>query len=320
MAPSRSIPPVGRFHYKSIMNRWGKRIGYALGGVVVLLLVVVGAVYALSERRFRQTYDVPGEELSVSADSATLARGAHIAKAVSGCEDCHGEGLRGKPVIDGAPMGRLVAPNLTRGEGGVGAQLTAQSVERALRHGVGRDGRALRIMPSQDYQHMSDDDTRAVISYVLNLAPANNALAPSKLMLLPRALLVGGALPLLPAEALKDSAARPMTATPGATKEYGAYLSLISGCKGCHGMGLAGGKIAGGDPAWGPASNLTPSGNLGKWTESDFIQTMRTGARPDGYVLKDPMPWKTIGKMTDDELRALWLYLQSVPAKPYGTH
>jgi mono/diheme cytochrome c family protein len=300
------------------MNRWLKRIGYTLGAVVALLLVAVGAVYAVSESRFRRTYDVTGEPLTASTDSATLARGEHLVSAVAGCADCHGEGLRGNPVIDAPPMGRLVAPNLTRGEGGVGAQLTAQSVERAVRHGIGRDGRALRIMPSQDYQYMSDDDARAVVSYVLSVAPSNNTLAPSKLMLLPRALMVGGVLPLLPAEGLRDSAGRPMSVTPEATKEYGNYLSMISGCKGCHGMGLSGGKIEAGDPAWGPAANLTPSGNLGKWSEAEFIQTLRTGKRPDGYALKEPMPWKTIGRMTDDELRALWLYLQSVPAKEFG--
>ena len=92
-------------------------------------------------------------------------------------------------MIDASPMGRIVAPNLTRGEGGVGAELTPQSVERAVRHGIGRDGRALRIMPSPEYQYLRDEDARAVISYVLNIAPVNNALAPSKLMLLPRALM-----------------------------------------------------------------------------------------------------------------------------------
>jgi mono/diheme cytochrome c family protein len=300
------------------MNPWLRRIGYTLGAVVALLLVAVGAVYAVSESRFRRTYDVTGEALTATNDSATLARGEHLVTAITGCVGCHGEGLRGNPVIDASPMGRIVAPNLTRGEGGVGAQLTAQSIERAVRHGIGRDGRALRIMPSPEYQYLSDEDARAVVSYVLGIAPANNTLAPSKLMLLPRALMVGGVMPLLPAEALRDSAGTPMSATPGATKEYGAYLSMVAGCKGCHGLGLSGGKIEAGDPAWGPAANLTPSGNLGKWSEADFVQTMRTGKRPDGYELKEPMPWKTIGKMTDDELRALWVYLQSVPAKDFG--
>jgi mono/diheme cytochrome c family protein len=299
--------------------RWLKRGGYALGALVGLAVVAIAAVYALSEMRFRRTYTVPAEQITVSDDSATLARGAHLAATV-GCADCHGEGLRGHAIIDAAPMGRLVALNLTKGEGGVGAQLSPELIERAVRHGISPTGQALRIMPSQDYQYMSDEDVRAVVSYVQHVQPVNNVLAPSHLMLLPRTLFILGALPVLPAERLRDSASKPMSVTPGPTKEYGLYLSTLAGCLGCHGPGLSGGKIEAGDPAWGPAANLTPSGNLGKWSEAEFVQTIRTGKRSDGTELKAPMPWKTISNMTDDEMHAVWLYLKSVPPRPFGTH
>ena len=299
--------------------RWLKRIGYAVGTLVGLVVVAVGVVYALSELRFRRLYSVPAEHIAVSDDSATLARGAHLAASV-GCAECHGEGLRGNAVINASPMGRLVALNLTKGEGGVGNQLTPELIERAVRHGVAPSGQALRIMPSNDYQYMSDDDIRAVVSYVQHVTPVNNVLAPSRLMLLPRVLLVTNALPLLPAERMRDSAGMPMAVTAGPTREYGLYLATLAGCRACHGPGLSGGKIEAGDPSWGPAANLTPSGNLGKWSEAEFRQTIRTGKRPDGSALRAPMPWKTIANMTDDELHAVWLYLQSVPPRPYGTH
>lgn len=302
------------------MSRWIKRTGYVLGAIVALVLVAVGAVYLLSEMRFRRQYSVPAEQVAVSTDSAVLARGEHIVSAIAGCVDCHGEGLRGGVVIDAPPMGRLVALNLTKGEGGIGHELTPEIVERAVRHGVGRSGRALRIMPSEEYQYLTDDDLRSVVSYVMHIAPVDNSLAPSSLMLLPRALLVFGAMPLLPAEKLRDQPGKPMSVVAGPTAEYGAYLSEVAGCKGCHGPGLSGGKIAAGDPAWGPAANLTPSGNLGKWSEAELVSTLRTGKRPDGVALKEPMPWKTVGRMTDDELHALWLYLRSVPPRAFGTH
>jgi len=298
---------------------WLKRIGYAFGALVGLVIIAVGVVYAMSEVRFRRTYSVPDEHVAVSDDSATLARGAHLAASV-GCADCHGEGLRGNAMIDAAPMGRLVALNLTKGEGGVGGQLTPELIERAVRHGVSPSGRALRIMPANDYQYMSDDDIRAVVSYVQHVTPVNNVLAPSHLMLLPRALLVAQVAQLLPAEQIRDSAGKPMSVTPGPTREYGLYLATLAGCRACHGPGLSGGKIAFGDPSWGPAANLTPSGNLGKWSEAEFVQTIRTGKRPDGTALRAPMPWKTIANMTDEELHAVWLYLQSMPSRPYGTH
>ena len=69
-------------------------------------------------------------------------------------------------MLDAPPMGRLVALNLTKGEGGVGNELTPEIIERAVRHGVGTNGRALRIMPSDDFQYLTDDDLRAVVSYV----------------------------------------------------------------------------------------------------------------------------------------------------------
>lgn len=298
--------------------RWLKRIGYAIGALVGLVVIAVGVVYALSELRFRKTYSVPEEHIAVSDDSATLARGAHLAASV-GCADCHGEGLRGNAMIDAPPMGRLVALNLTKGDGGVGGQLTPELIERAVRHGVAPNGQPLRIMPANDYQYMTDDDVRAVVSYVRHVTPVNNVLAPSRLMLLPRVLLVTNALPLLPAERMRDSAGAPMSVAPGPTKDYGLYLATLAGCRACHGPGLSGGKIEAGDPSWGPAANLTPSGNLGKWSEAEFVQTIRTGKRPDGSALRAPMPWKTIANMTDDELHAVWLYLQSVPPRPFGT-
>lgn len=59
---------------------------------------------------------------------------------------------------------------------------------------------------------------------------------------------------------------------------------------------------------------MTPSGDLGHWTFDDFATTVRTGQTPEGKVL-DPsvMPWPIATRMTDVELEALWLYLQSLP-------
>src|SRR5947208_16855724 len=152
------------FSHAGVSMRWVKRAGYALAGLIALVVIAIGVVYAMSEMRFRRTYSVADEQVVVSDDSVTLARGAHLAATV-GCADCHGEGLRGNAMIDASPMGRLVALNLTKGEGGVGGQLTPELIERAVRHGISPTGQALRIMPANDYQYMSDDDLRAVVSY-----------------------------------------------------------------------------------------------------------------------------------------------------------
>jgi cytochrome c1 len=99
-------------------------------------------------------------------------------------------------------------------------------------------------------------------------------------------------------------------------REYGRYLADVSGCHGCHGDGLSGGRVAG-PPGLPPASNLTPAG-LGTWTEEGFVRAIRQGVKPDGTPINEFMPWRVYAAMTDAELNALWTYLASVEAKPFG--
>jgi len=66
------------------------------------------------------------------------------------------------------------------------------------------------------------------------------------------------------------------------------------------------------------APNLTPGGEVAFWSEEDFIATLRTGVTPSRHKLTAKMPWKYFGQMTDEELRAVWMYLQSLSALPQG--
>jgi hypothetical protein len=59
-------------------------------------------------------------------------------------------------------------------------------------------------------------------------------------------------------------------------------------------------------------------GEMKGWSEEQFITTMRTGITPGGKQLIEFMPWKYFGQMTDDELKAVWMYLQSLPALLQG--
>ena len=106
------------------MNKWIKRTLYVLGGVVGLVACAAASVYGLSERRFRKSYTVSPETIALSDDSATLARGQHLATVIGKCVGCHGDSFQGAAMFDAAPMGRLVALNLTSGQGGVGGELT----------------------------------------------------------------------------------------------------------------------------------------------------------------------------------------------------
>jgi hypothetical protein len=110
---------------------------------------------------------------------------------------------------------------------------------------------------------------------------------------------------------------KPPVVEPGVTLDYGRYLSV--GCIGCHGPNFSGGKIAIGPPDWPPAANLTPHADsrVAKWSEGDFIAALRTAKRPDGVELNPAMP-RAFGNMDDTELKALWLFLKSLPAVPMG--
>ncbi len=98
------------------------------------------------------------------------------------------------------------------------------------------------------------------------------------------------------------------------TVEYGEYLVNAHGCRSCHGQQLNGAQPA--EPGAPFAHNLTRGGELVGWSEADFFATLRTGVTPTGRQLSDSMPWKGLGKMTDDELRAVWLFLNSLAPLP----
>jgi mono/diheme cytochrome c family protein len=181
---------------------------------------------------------------------------------------------------------------------------------RAIRHGVDPDGRALAVMPSQNFYYMSNTDLGAIIAYLRTLPPVNNEYPDPELGVMGR-ILIGAGMLKFPAEQINHST-RPAIPEAGVTKDYGDYLVRIGLCRDCHGENLAGGS----DPNAPLGSNLTPGGDLGKWDEATFINVIRSGNTPTGRRLSKEMPWVRFKGMTDDELMAVWLSLASLPALP----
>lgn len=290
------------------MKKWIRRLGMGLGALLGLVLLLLAVAYGVSKRKLAKEYDVAGAALNITRDPAQLARGRHLATAVSKCTDCHGADLGGRVFIDAQPMGVLIASNLTAGRGGIQTRYTDAQLEAAIRHGVRPDKRGLLFMPSDEFQHLSDDDAAAIIAYLRSVPPVDRELPASRVGPLGHVLFAAGQLPLVPAERIDHTPRKRQAPPRGATVEYGRYLVSVGGCTGCHGPDLAG--AAHGGP---PSPNITPAGAIGSWSEADWFRAMREGKRPDGSAIQPPMPWKSVGMMSDDEMRAMFMYLHTVP-------
>lgn len=287
------------------MRKVLKWIGILIASLIGLALLALVSIYYVTETKLNQIYDIQVEEVAIPSDQASIERGRHLVTAIGFCTECHVANFAGQVWDDGPLVGKLVVKNLTAGKGGIGSSYTDVDWVRALRHGVGPNGKSLLIMPSNLYYRFSDTDLGAIIAYLKQIPPVDNQLQETTIGPMARMFILQDP-SILPAQVIDHSGPRPPDPQPGVTTAYGEYLATV--CIICHGENLAGEEGAGG------GLNLTPAGDLGDWTEEDFINTLRTGNTPEGEVLDEElMPWKSLGKMTDDELKAIWLYLRSIP-------
>lgn len=299
------------------MRKVLKWVGIFVAVLVGLVLLLLAYVYFSIDIRMNKQYSVQVESVVVPTDAASIEYGKHVAT-IRDCVNCHGEDLGGRVLVDDPMVGQIYTANLTSGEGGAASEFSDEDFVRAIRHGVDNEGEPLLVMPANDFYYLSDKDLGAVIAYVKSVPPVDKVWPEHTLAFPIRAMVAAGQIDPLPAEVIDHTAPRPVSPEPGVTVEYGKYMALS--CIGCHGEGLSGGKIPGAPPDFPEALNLTPGGELVGWSEADFIQTLRTGVTPSGRELRQEyMPWNILGQMTDDELKALWLYLQSVPAREQGT-
>ena len=300
------------------MKRVLKWVG--IGLLVLVGIIVVGGVvgHFAGKARLEKAPEIVTRPVAVPDDPAAVAEGERLVKMVSFCEECHGDGLAGEVLIDGEVGLYVPATNLTAGAGGIGASYTDADWERAIRHGVGPDGRVLFIMPSNFFQHYSDEDLGNLIAYLKSIPPVDNELGARRVGF--PGTLLGGFVAfdeITRISGIDHAAVGSSTVEKGATAEYGKYLTNIAICGECHGPNLAGITLAEGEDGPPAGPNLTPGGELSGWSEADFINTLRTGQTPSGEML-DPeqMPWTSLGQMSDTELQAIWAYLSGLPALP----
>jgi mono/diheme cytochrome c family protein len=246
-----------------------------------------------------------------------IDRGRHLVESRYACVECHGQNFSGGVMIDAAPIGTLLGPNLTAGEGSRTVGSTPRDWDRIVRHGVKPDGTPA-TMPSVDYELMTDQELSDVVTYIRSRPPMFGEVPPIALGPLGKFLVATGQLPLS-ADLIESHDAPHERYPPESTvsEEFGRHLAGV--CTGCHRADLAGGPIPGGDPSWASARNITPHAEgLAGWTLDQFAAALTEGVRPDGTEVLLPMtlmqPYAL--NMTDVELAALFTYLQSVPPLP----
>ncbi len=306
-----------------------------------LLIIQSGAAAphpkrAAAAKSVRSVLDV--EEIARTPQR--MARGKYLVNGLLQCFGCHSEvdfshrparplpgTIGGGHIFDNAELGlppgaRVVAPNISPDpEFGAGKWKDSDFV-RALRRGIGHDGRTLfPLMPYQYFRQLSDEDLASVIVYIRSIPPVHKARPKTELPPALKAMFQP-----LPPEA---HVAQPDRSDP---LKYGAYLVNAAHCDGCHtptdhktGQPIPGMYLAGGEPLvgpWGPdpkknitvnSLNLTPDpSGISFMDEALFISAIRTGkvkARPLATI----MPWAWFRHLTDRDLKAIYAYLRSIP-------
>ena len=207
-------------------------------GVLFLVLVAAIAVYVGSRQHLK--FDAPYPEVTASTDTAVVARGRYVVRNLVGCAQCHGDTTKYAAYVAGEdvplsggytwdiPPGSIHARNITPDdETGIG-RFADREVARALRYGVGRDGRAL--LPFMELQGLSDEDLVAVVSYLRTQAPVHNVVPAhrySVLGMIVKATVLAN--PVGPKET------PPTTSPRGPTVENGRYLvESVTLCWACH--------------------------------------------------------------------------------------
>lgn len=301
-----------------------KRVIQWIIGILVFL-VAVGSVAVLTgklmaERKRVRHIDVAVVGVPYATGAAVLERGRYL-YASRGCADCHGIDGRGREFANDGKGTRLVGSNIT--PAGVVAQYQPQDWVRAIRHGVKPNGQPLLVMPSEDYNRLTNDDLAAIVAHVRALPAAESEVNAGRPVIdLPLPAWVAYGFDWMPDAAQRIDHTLPPQGpvAAGLSVEHGAYVAHM--CTGCHGKHFSGGRIPVGPPDWPPAANLTPGEGsvMARYPdEQTFLAMLRSGLRPDGTAIA-VMPFLALRQLDDTDARAMYRFLKTLPARPAGQY
>ena len=299
-----------------------KWTGIVLGSLILILIIVVAS-------RQNLKYEAPYPDIKASTDSAVIAHGREIAFGPAHCADCHYAGnadsvfkLGQEPALSGGhvfelPVGNFYARNITPDSvTGIG-RYTDGEIARILRFGVKPNGSA--VIDFMPFHNMSDEDLTAVISFLRSSKPVHNAVPDHSVNMIGRVVKAFLLKPVGPSGEVPRSIPRDSTAV------YGKYLAhSVANCVGCHtnrdmmtgafiGEPFAGGmkfEEPGVPTLVSPNINPNTPGRIYGWSQEDFIKRFRMGK----VISYSHMPWNSFKRMSDNDLKAIYNYLKTLPA------
>jgi len=307
------------------------KLGRVLGFSFLLLLAVLasGITFTVGWRPFFGPKARPITDRKFESTPQRLERGKYIATALSGCIYCHSPhdwAAPGTPFVAGMEgsgtvqpyadlPGRVVAPNLTPDKETGAGTWTDDMLARAIREGIGHDGRALfPMMPYTHFRNMSDEDLASVIVYLRSLPAVRHELPKTDIIFPVKYLIRSEPEPVTSPVSYGNVASDPV--------KYGAVLVNLAGCGDCHtsqvdGKNVPGMDFAGGGPLIGPwghvaSANLTPDPTgIAGYDENFFLNVIRTG-QVNGQALNAIMPVMVYKDLTDGDLKAMFAYLRTL--------
>jgi mono/diheme cytochrome c family protein len=296
--------------------------------------LILGLVLATAARQHRK-FEAPYPALRASRDPAVIERGRYLAMGPAHCVDCHGAGAgpstgsTASAALSGGrefhlPVGTFRVPNITPdATTGIG-RYRDEEIARMLRYGVRPDGEVL--VPFMPFADLSDEDLTALISFLRSQPPVEHRVRPHDVNPLGR---VVKAFVLSPRGPSRPPVVHVERAASAA---YGRYLAhSVGNCVACHTKvdlrtgALLAPPFSGGavhpsttDPGQSFLSpNLTPDarwGWLNGWSEDAFVARLHAGRVQPG----SPMPWEAFAHIDEQDARAIYRYLITLPASPGG--
>ena len=306
--------------------------------LIALLLTVVVVFFSVRNRTINSFADPvtnmkveindsfrvrPLTNIKYERTSQRLKQGEYLTTGILQCFTCHSsrdwEQPGAPPILEKQGAGgsvisedntrRIIAPNITPDKETGAGKWTDDMLARAIREGVGHDGRALCWqMPYIYFKNLSDEDLASVIVYLRSLPAVHSMIAPT---------IVSSAERSGTEKSLKPILQPVLTPDFSDPAKRGKYLVSLGMCVGCHTAGseynpglFAGGNFAHvyGRKAF--TANITSDSSGITYGPAGFIFVMRTGK---GGTLNPIMPWTAFRNMNDEDLKSIYAYLKTFP-------